>query len=163
MKKGFLIYPFAILWTVFAVFWVVFAYKMTSHDRVSGESLAYIFPLFGVPFIFVGFGMFLAPFIAYYKSKNILYAITSKRAFALQFGKKEIIKSYPFSEFKEEIEIDRNKDGTGSIFFAKRLEKGMHGKMVMRKKGFEYIKEIEKVEDKLRHALDKSKNKTYIF
>ncbi len=152
MTAGFLVYPFALLWTGFSIFWVVGAYFATqSNGAHEAGIMATLFPFFGVPFIIIGLVMLAAPFIAYNKAKKTVYGITDKRAFIKQ-GKKT--KSYPFAEWKGKISSKERKDKSGGVFFAKRLERTNKGRMIMRRKGFMHIENVKRVEERLRRALD---------
>jgi len=53
---------FGIPWTLFSMFWVAMAFAGTMKEVQSGQWLALAFPLFGVQFILIGFGMLSAPY-----------------------------------------------------------------------------------------------------
>lgn len=152
MMGGFILYPFALIWTAFAIFWVVKAYESVSNG-VSAGMIELLFPLFGVPFVLAGLGMFAVPFIAYRKAKTIFYALTDRRCFMLETGGKKVFRNYPFSDWQGTISLKKRKDGSGSVFFAKRLERTGKGRKRWQKKGFECVENAERVERKLRDAL----------
>ena len=73
---------FAIPWTAFAIFWVVMAYHGTS--KISSPGPGRFFPLFGVPFILIGLGMFSAPLWMRRRMRRTIYLITNRRAIIFQ-------------------------------------------------------------------------------
>lgn len=74
---------FSIPWTAFALFWIAGASGFKRPDFSHGAGL---FPLFGVPFVLVGFGMLSSPFWAMRKARKTVYAVTSERAIILEGG-----------------------------------------------------------------------------
>ena len=72
----------AIPWTAFSIFWICSAagFKMPNFSR-GGFSL---FPLFGLPFVLIGLGMFSSPFWAYRRALKTVYVITNRRAIAFE-------------------------------------------------------------------------------
>src|SRR5688572_18049445 len=77
---------FAIPWTAFAVFWVgaTAALLWFSGDPEKADGIVgtifLLFPLFGIPFILIGLGMFTAPFWMRRQARRTSYALTEKRA-----------------------------------------------------------------------------------
>ncbi len=67
---------FAIPWTAFAVFWTTSA--AATSGRVDGP--VELLPLFGVPFVGVGLGMFVSPLVAWCAADRACVAITDRRA-----------------------------------------------------------------------------------
>src|SRR5271170_1405877 len=99
LAKGTLpILLFAIPWTAFACFWVTMACTGVSHMHQFGPMM--IFPLFGLPFIFVGLGMLSTPLFVYRQAKRTVYAITNKRALMLKAsGRGKTVVSYRPADF----------------------------------------------------------------
>jgi hypothetical protein len=82
---SFLIYIFAIPWTVFSLFWeymVVMPWVAHAHNEPTNMGLAFaiVFPIFGLPFVVIGFGMLLHLNFVWRKIYHSAYAITDRRA-----------------------------------------------------------------------------------
>lgn len=87
LKAGFWIWAFAIPWTVFALFWEAMAllpWAAETHTP-AGMRLTFgiIMPIFGLPFIMVGFWMLWTPVAAMRKAKSTAYALTNRRLIRL--------------------------------------------------------------------------------
>ena len=116
---GFLIYLFAIPWTAFSLFWTAMAASgiETAQDEMGAGILAWAFPLFGVPFIVVGFGMMSVPFLPLLERGKVLFAITSQRVLKLRLGRTLDVKACPADRIGQ-IERRERSDGTGSLKLA---------------------------------------------
>src|SRR5262245_59440895 len=69
------IIPFSLLWCGFAIFWEVGAVTVTSRH---GGPIAFVFPLFGLPFVIVGLYFVFGRFIVDARSRErTFYAITN--------------------------------------------------------------------------------------
>jgi len=109
---------FGIPFAGFALFWVTQAYQATSmmsksahNPLVSGFR---VFPLFGLPFLFVGLGIILAPLWAFLKSGNTVYAVTNQRVMIITGGSTRSVKSITPADI---LSIDHRErpDGSGDI------------------------------------------------
>jgi len=105
---------FAIPWTLFAVFWICGAAGFTTPDF---DEVSSLFPLFGLPFLFIGIGMLLSPLFAYYKSLKTVYAITNQRALTFEGGWSETVRSYPPSKLLNVYRKEK-RDGTGDVIIS---------------------------------------------
>ncbi len=105
---------FAIPWTGFALFWICGAagFRMPSFTRAVD-----FFPLFGVPFVAVGFFLLATPFWVYRLARNTAYVLTDRRAILFEGGRSRTIRSFRPSEL---IGIFRREypDGTGDVLFS---------------------------------------------
>jgi hypothetical protein len=74
---------FGIPWTAFALFWMAGAsgFKMPDFSHGFG-----IFPLFGLPFVLIGFGLLSSPYWMRRKARRTTYVITDQRAIVLAGG-----------------------------------------------------------------------------
>jgi len=107
LTKGTLpILLFAIPWTAFACFWVTMASMGVSHAKGMGPMI--LFPMFGLPFVFVGLGMLSSPIFAYTQAKRTVYAITNKRALVLKAGGRggKTVMSYPPAAFGDITRVE---------------------------------------------------------
>src|ERR1017187_1772904 len=64
---------FGIPWTAFAIFWTGMAGWGTW--RNGGAGWFRLFPLWGVPFILIGFGMLSSPYWAFRRAKRTAYVL----------------------------------------------------------------------------------------
>jgi Bacterial PH domain len=109
---------FGIPFAGFALFWITQAYHATSamsksahNSFVSGFR---VFPLFGLPFLFVGLGIILAPLWAFLKGGNTVYAVTNQRIMIISGGTTRSVKSITPADI---LSIDHRErpDGSGDI------------------------------------------------
>ena len=105
---------FAIPWTAFALFWMAAAAGFRIPDFRDGFDF---FPLFGLPFLIIGIGMFLKPLREYFKAHRIVYAITNRRAIILQFGKRKKITGWSLDEIGQITRVE-NTEGIGDLYFS---------------------------------------------
>lgn len=110
--KSFAIYLFAIPWTAFALFWMALAGLATR--SASSDPLAWAFPLFGVPFVVIGLGMFAKPFVPFFQRGRILFAVTDRRVLKFSLGRELTVNSVPASTIKDMTRRE-SADGSGTI------------------------------------------------
>jgi hypothetical protein len=108
---------FGIPWTAFALFWTAMAFvgtrKMKGDDAMS-TGFRWFFPLFGPPFVLIGWGMLSAPFWAKRKARRTIYAITDRRAISFEGGQGTTVRSYAPDQLGE-LERKENRDGSGNV------------------------------------------------
>jgi hypothetical protein len=138
---------FAVPWTGFAVFWMVMAGGFNSG---SGFQIGSVFALFGVPFVLIGIGMLLSPFLVIRAARESAYVITDRRA--LVFTAKPwggtAITSFPPDQLKN---LTRNQrlDGSGDVVFQDRVSSAGNGDKFVQKIGFIGVDDAKAVEDLL--------------
>ena len=110
--RAFAIYLFAIPWTAFALFWIAMASLATR--AANGDPLAWAFPLFGVPFVVIGLGMFAKPFVPFFQRGRILFAVTDRRVLKLSLGRELTVNSVPGATIKDMTRRE-SADGSGTI------------------------------------------------
>lgn len=154
-KKAILISLFGIPWTAFAIFWVVAAagFKLPDFSSLSGGFQS-VFPLFGIPFVLIGLGMFAAPYWVYRSAKRTVYAITNRRALVISFGRAKSVQSY-FEQDVCDISRVERADGSGNIIFRTEETTDRKGNSRLNQIGFFGIPEVRRVE---RVLLDAFKN-----
>ena len=119
MWASFGIYVFAIPWTAFALFWEsmalipLFASNETT-PAVMKYGFGIVFPLFGLPFILIGFGMLAAPFWAMARAGRTIHAVTDRRLLTIVRGRKTEVKSV-FLDRIGPVERKSGRDGRGTI------------------------------------------------
>ena len=137
----------------FALFWIVAAASMTPAE----SGVFAFFPLFGVPFLLVGLGMFLAPLWIWIGGKKTVYAISSDR---LVIIKGDRVRSFEPDEIGE-LERREGADGSGDVVFRRELVRSHsrhHGRTRERKIGFFGIPEVRRVEDEIRRLKDSARD-----
>lgn len=138
---------FGIPWTAFALFWTGAAAWGTSQAREAGFFRA--FPLFGLPFILIGFGLLSSPIWAYRKAKQTVYAITNRRAITLEGLRTTTIRSYPPDRLQDVYRKEK-RDGTGDVIIARRAWRDSEGDRQSEELGFLRIQDPKAVELLLR-------------
>lgn len=133
---------FAIPWTAFAVFWVFGAAGFKLPDFDKGFDF---FPLFGIPFILIGLGMFSAPIWAYRKAGKSLYVITNQRAITFEGGRSTTIRSYTPENLKNVYRKER-KNNIGDVIISIKQWKDSDGDKQSEELGFINIENPHKVE-----------------
>ncbi len=105
---------FAIPWTAFAIFWICGASGFKIPDFSGPQSL---FPLFGVPFVLIGFWLLSTPLGMYRNMKRTAYAITDHRAIIFAGGTfSTTVRSFEPDELTDLTRKER-RNGFGDIYF----------------------------------------------
>jgi hypothetical protein len=118
LKGGFGIWVFAIPWTVFALFWESAAFLpwLASSKTPDAMRLTFgiVMPLFGLPFILIGFWMLWKPIQAMRQAGMTVYGLTSRRVIRIVEGKTRTVASVLLDQIGP---IDRSEaaDGTGHL------------------------------------------------
>lgn len=138
---------FGIPWTAFALFWTAAAAWGTSNAEGAGVFRA--FPLFGVPFILIGFGLLSSPLWSYRKALRSVYVITSRRAITFDGGRTTTIRSYPPDRLQDVYRKEK-KDGSGDVIIARRAWRDSDGDRQSEELGFLSVRDPKAVESMLR-------------
>lgn len=145
---------FAIPWTLFSLFWegAALAAVISSKGNKGLELFTIVFPLFGVPFVLIGFAMLLSPYFAYLKAKTAVYAVTDKRVMTIYGGKRKNVEA---DRWESIISIEKNSgtNGMGSINFITNIISNESNK----KHSFVGIYDCDEVE-KLYYSIKEGKN-----
>ncbi len=159
LKDSLSIYFFAIPWTGFALFWeyAVFTDGLSIEGKSLWESdmwLQIALPLFGLPFVLIGFGMMVAPFVAYMRAKHTIFAITTQRAITLMYGRRRVVKSFNLENLSDQLERTENSKGIGHLYFSFSKKSDGEGGTYTDKVGFGPITHVPQVEAKLRQSIN---------
>ena len=104
---------FGVVWLAFSIFWVVSAYFATEE----AEGVFNLFPWFGLPFVFVGLYLLIfRHFVSYVKRKNMIYALTNKRAMIVHIGSRKYVQEYRYENISN-IQMKCDENDVGSIYF----------------------------------------------
>lgn len=142
---------FAIPWTAFACFWTGMAFWMTIRDK-NGPIFRYLFPLFGLPFVGVGFYLFSMPWRNQARSRRTAFAVTDRRILQVVSNPRggAHVQSLDAPQIGT-IERQERSDGTGSLFFSGiPIVPGPKGRSTRSWAGFVDIREPRMVEEIIR-------------
>lgn len=123
---------FGAVFFAFAVFWTYMA-----SGAMEAGPIGMVFPLFGLPFLAVGFYLMVGRFFwnSYVRSKT-RYALTNKRAIVARSAAGRKLKSWPITSHTR-LEFEPGEEAT--IWFAEEIKRGSKGRTYTTKHGFEYI------------------------
>jgi len=138
----------AIPWTAFALFWTAGA-AGTATNMKEVPGLFSHFPLFGLPFILIGFGMLSSPIWAYYRGGKSVYVITDRRAITIDGGWSTTIRSYPPNELTD-ISRKEKRDGSGDVIISRHTWCDSDGGAQSTELGFLRVADVKDVERRLR-------------
>jgi hypothetical protein len=142
-------------WTVFALFWEVITFwgvlgSISRYEEVPGMLIfSIVFPLFGLPFLLVGFGMLASPLWARRNAFNTVYVITDRRAITFDTGWATTVRSYSPDQLQDIFRRERG-DGTGDVIFSQRVWLDSGRDRHKQNLGFLNIREAKRVEQMLR-------------
>ncbi len=145
---------FAIPWTAFAIFWTAMASQGAANVE-EGDGMFILFPLFGVPFILIGFGLLSAPIWTYRRSLRTAYAITDQRAITIDGGWSLTIRSYPPEKLKNIFRKERS-DGSGDVIISHRAWRDSDGDPQTEQLGFLRIENAKDVERRLNELAEQA-------
>lgn len=135
---------FGIPWTAFALFWIAGAsgFKMPDFSHGSG-----LFPLFGVPFVLVGFGMLSSPYWAARKAAKSAYVVTNERAILFEAGLfgSVSIRSFLPHQLSQVRRVQRA-DGSGDLILDREITTRGRGSDTTKDIGFFGIPDVKSVE-----------------
>ena len=113
-RQGIPLAIFGIPWTAFSVFWVYAASGFSFPSFSSGWDF---FPLFGIPFVLIGFVLLSAPLWMGLRANKTAYVLTDKRAIILRKSRgKYIIKDYLPHQLQD-VYREENDGGSGDVIF----------------------------------------------
>ena len=141
---------FGIPWTAFALFWIWGA----SHAVGAFGALGMLFPLFGLPFVLVGFGLISAPWWMRLLARRTAYVITNQRVLILSPGwRGRSVRSFA-PERLTVIERRERSDGSGDLIFEKSSWRDSDGDRRTREVGFMSVPDVKLVERMVRALAD---------
>ena len=109
-----LLIPFTLLWGGFAFFW---EYMVLTHMSNAPQPMVTIFPLFGLPFVFVGLYMIFGRFIVdAMRRGRTYYGVTNERIIVISGLFAPQIKSLMLKTL-DAISFAPRMDGSGTITF----------------------------------------------
>jgi hypothetical protein len=113
------IFGFGLVWTAFSIFWMWLAFR-GAMAGAGGDLVRYIFPLFGLPFVVIGFGMLGSPFWATRRARKTTYALTDRRLIFIEVGLTGAVRTMSLQGHElGPIERVERKDGSGDLSFSR--------------------------------------------
>ena len=109
--------PFSLVWGGFAIFWEYMALTMVPKAQNAPDGFALLFPLFGIPFVVIGFYIIFGRFI--YDSKKrekTFYGLTDQRAIIVSGVFSKSVKSLNLKTMSD-VSLSEKTNGYGSIVF----------------------------------------------
>ena len=153
---------FGIPWTAFALFWTYMAAGGISNFSNSGSGgppgiMKWVFPLWGLPFILIGFAMLSTPFWGKRKARRTLYALTDRRCIVWNPGFRGAMKVTSYGP-DDLVSLSRQerRDGSGDVIFVKSMrirERGSSSDTVTEAEGFIGVDEPKTLERLIRDTL----------
>ncbi len=104
---------FGIPWTAFFLFWTwhTLGLRTLFMNRLTPSMLL---PVFGVPFLLIGFAMLTAPITGKRTIQNTIYIVTDRRAILFEGTAPGTIRSYLPNQLQS-LYRQENKDGSGNV------------------------------------------------
>jgi hypothetical protein len=109
---------FGLPFLAFSIFWTAMAYHGTQHAKAAPDA-AFLFPLWGLPFVLIGLSMVLSPLFAAWKAGRVYYAVTETRALIFERVWSTRIESFDLRQLPVLERIARG-NGRGDIVLARR-------------------------------------------
>jgi hypothetical protein len=155
MRAVFLIWTFAIPWTLFSLFWEGTALSAMIAGFVKNDSnftwLFIIFPIFGLPFVGIGLWMMNKPFAALADARHTLHMLTDKRIMTLTMRGDKSLKSVEVNKCGP-ITRKEKPDGWGSLSIETGSHRDSDGDKVTDTFALYGIPDVAKLERLLREA-----------
>jgi hypothetical protein len=144
MKTSFWLWLFFMPWTLFALFWTAGAsgFRWPDFSRLHIFSF---FPLFGLPFIFIGLCGLSTPLWIQNKAKNTVYAVTNLRLLICVFGKTINIQAFHPKDVTHINRVEKP-DGSGDLYFSTEHYRDSDGDNRTKKQGFAAVRDVKNVE-----------------
>ena len=140
---------FAIPWTAFSLFWIWGASQATCNGKVTAE--ARMFPLFGIPFVLVGLGMFSSPLWLMLSARRTVYLVTDRRAVVIRGGWGGNVSVRTFEPEKlVDLRREQDADGSGDLVFGQDIKVGSRGSQRAVDYGFLAVPNVREAEEYVR-------------
>jgi hypothetical protein len=165
MRPAWFLVPFGVFWTSFTLVWITgalgFSAILSGGFRGFGI-VGLLFPLFGLPFLFIGLALLSSPIWLRRRAKRTAYALTDARAIIRSpklFGGMEV-RSYALAGMRNPVRRDY-RDGSGDLIFQEFMthsEYSDHGSHAQRTSlgfiGIRDVREVEAMIDRMRQSED---------
>lgn len=106
--------PFGVFWAAFVIVWEATAIAAVIGNR---DPIAWLFPIFGIPFVIVGWFLTVGRFrVRAAQHERLVYALTDRRVVAIQTGKVDEIRSV-YLDTLPGVATRIGRDGVGTFRF----------------------------------------------
>lgn len=153
--------PFSIVWFGFSLLWESFALWAAVDE---GELWSYIFPLFGLPFVLLGYYLCIGRFFAAARRrKKTIYAFSEQRVL-VKIGEKGPM--FLYMKDIPALTLNEKKDASGSVHFNaikdlfSDIKNDVKVASYIRSVGFafEYIPDAKRVYEKINQLMERAKS-----
>ena len=153
MRLAFVIWLFAIPWTLFSLAWTGIALSAVLSGKGENAGLwwTWIFPLWGTPFIAVGLYMLSMPFRIRAALGRSIYALTSQRVLQVETGKTRKVTAVALSQLGA-VSRTEGKDGWGTLSIVTGSHVDSDGDRVTDKFEFHQVPDVARLERLLTDA-----------
>lgn len=141
--RAFGMWLFAVPWTAFSVFWTVMA--AGAAGEMNGWGV--VFPLWGLPFVGIGFAMLSSPWWTWRAARRTLYVVTDRRAvvFSASGLRGVAVRSFAPDALRDTRRVERP-DGSGDLIFAETGHRDSDGDLVATTTGFKTLADVRGAE-----------------
>jgi hypothetical protein len=148
------IFVFGLFWTAFSTFWMWLAFR-GAMAGAGGDVVRYIFPLFGLPFVVIGFVMLGSPFWATRRARKTTYALTDRRLIFIEVGLTGAVRTMSLRGHEiGPIERVERTDGSGDLSFSHFVDpRSGHDSPDGQARSFVAIPHVREVESLVRKTL----------
>ncbi len=151
------IWLFAIPWTAFSLGWEWMALSGWLYGKPSPSNthslMGVIFPLFGIPFVVVGFGMMVMPFIAWRSALKTVHVLGERRLVTMTVGRTTKVKTFAASAITRTERTER-RNGSGTLKIVLGSRRDSDGDKVDDVEVLYGIADVRKVERLVRSRID---------
>jgi hypothetical protein len=139
---------FGLPWTAFALLWTALASTPLLSERQAGLSLggSLCFPLFGLPFVLVGFSLLGAPLWEARRARRTRYLVTDRRVVLLELGQTDSARSLLPAELGG-LELRPHRDGSGDLVLLREVEQDSDGDSHTEEIGLWGVEDVKSVHD----------------
>ena len=142
---------FGIPWTIFSLSWMVYIFLLTTGHETP-NLIDQLFPLFGIPFVLVGFALLSSPIWTYRNACETAYVITDRRAISFSGGFIATIRSVFADDFDNLYRKERS-DCSGDVIFGIAAERDSDGHVNNIPYGFLGVENAKATEERLRELV----------
>lgn len=149
------IWLMGIPWTAFTVFWEAMSIGtilgIKGGPKGMATGMAWMFALFGLPFVLIGLGMLAAPFFAARQARRTAYVLTDRRLLTITEGRSLNVRTVDPRRLIA-VESTRRPDGTGNLELTLGFAKDSDGDTVTKSEKLWAVPDVVRLEALLREA-----------